>query len=208
MPKTLSHPQPAVQASTIFQPNLFKGKVIFVTGGSSGICYGQTEAMMGLGCDAAIFGRRLALAQSSAKAMEQKTGRKCLPLNGDVRNYEDLVKAVEKTVQEYGKIDYVICGAAGNFLSAVEALSPNAFKTVVEIDLLGTFNTIKAALPELRKTKGSIIAVSATLQVGATHLQAHASAAKAGVDTLIRNVCVEYGPFGIRANTIARECGG
>merc|ERR1712093_359454 len=188
MPKTLSHPQPAVQASTIFQPNLFKGKVIFVTGGSSGICYGQTEAMMGLGCDAAIFGRRLALAQSSAKAMEQKTGRKCLPLNGDVRNYEDLVKAVEKTVQEYGKIDYVICGAAGNFLSAVEALSPNAFKT---------------ALPELRKTKGSIIAVSATLQVGATHLQAHASAAKAGVDTLIRNVCVEYGPFGIRANTIA-----
>ena len=69
---------------------------------------------------------------------------------------------------------------------------------------LGTFNTIKATLPELKKTHGSIIAVSAVLQQGATVLQAHAASAKAGVDTLIRHVALEYGPFGVRANTIAR----
>ena len=71
---------------------------------------------------------------------------------------------------------------------------------------LGTFNTIKATLPELKKTHGSIIAVSAVLQQGATVLQAHAASAKAGVDTLIRHVALEYGPFGVRANTIARAC--
>lgn len=131
-----THPHPAVQASAIFQPNIFAGKVIFVTGGSSGICYHQTQAMMEMGCDAAIFGRRIALAQSSAKALEAKTGRKCLPLNGDVRQYEDLVEAVKKTVARYGRIDYVVCGAAGNFLSSVERMSVNAFKTVIEIDLV------------------------------------------------------------------------
>ncbi|KAL7010151.1 peroxisomal 2 4-dienoyl-CoA reductase sps19 [Cystobasidiomycetes sp. EMM_F5] len=192
-----------VNSQTVFRNDIFKGKVLFCTGGASGICYGQTEAMMRHGCSAAIFGRRADLSKSSAAALSKATGQRCLGLSGDVRKPETLKAAVEETLKEFGRIDYVIAGAAGNFLAQIEKASENAFKTVVEIDLLGTYNTLKATLGELKKTKGSVIAVSATLHREVTLLQAHASAAKAGVDSLIRTTALEYGPFGVRANTIA-----
>lgn len=85
-------------------------------------------------------------------------------------------------------------------IASYTGLSANAFKTVLEIDTLGTYHTFKATIDELCKTKGSLIAISATLHYTATPLQAHVSAAKAGVDALIKVIGVEYGPRGVRAN--------
>ena len=128
----------AVPSTAIFKPDIFAGKVLFCTGGSTteGICYAQTEAMMKHGCNAAIFGRRSELAKSSADALSKATGRECIGLSGDVRKPESLEEAVKETLKKFGRIDYVIAGAAGNFLSAIEAASSNAFKTVIEIDLV------------------------------------------------------------------------
>jgi peroxisomal 2,4-dienoyl-CoA reductase len=84
--------------------------------------------------------------------------------------------------------------------SLLAGLSANAFRTVLEIDTLGTYNTFKSTIDELVKTKGSLIAISATLHYRGMPLQAHVSAAKAGIDALIRAVAVEYGPRGVRAN--------
>ncbi len=92
------------------------------------------------------------------------------------------------------------CGAAGNFLAAVDNLSANAFKTVIDIDVLGSFNTVKAGIEELKKTKGKIIFVSATLHYVGTPFQAHVAAAKAAIDALSRSLAVEYGPRGITSN--------
>lgn len=88
------------------------------------------------GCSAAIFGRRADLSKSSAAALSKATGQRCLGLSGDVRKPETLKAAVEETLKEFGRIDYVIAGAAGNFLAQIEKASENAFKTVVEIDLV------------------------------------------------------------------------
>src|SRR5579862_5894100 len=82
-------------------------------------------------------------------------------------------------------------------------LSSNAFKTVLEIDTLGSYNTLKATIPHLKRSKGSILFVSATLHYRGTILQAHVSAAKAAVDALSQVVTVEYGPYGVRSNVIA-----
>jgi peroxisomal 2,4-dienoyl-CoA reductase len=82
---------------------------------------------------------------------------------GDVRKPEDMENAVKATVEKFGRIDFLINGAAGNFLAPFQGLSYNAFKTVIDIDVLGTFNLTKAASEYLKKTKGSIINVSATL---------------------------------------------
>ncbi|GAA5963986.1 hypothetical protein JCM21900_005857 [Sporobolomyces salmonicolor] len=188
---------------SVFNPHLYQGKVVFVTGGGSGICYAMTEALMRHGASAAIFGRRAANIQSAAAALSKATGQRCIGLAGDVRKLETLEEAAARTVAELGRIDYVICGAAGNFLSPLEGLSPNAFRTVLEIDTIGTYNTYKATIAEVVKTRGSYIAVSATLHYKGTALQAHVSAAKAGVDALFRVIAVEYGPRGVRANVIA-----
>lgn len=105
--------------TSIFKTDIFAGKVLFCTGGASGICYAQTLALMRHGADAAIFGRRAELSKKSAKELSDATGRKCLGLSGDVRKPETLEAAVKETIREFGRIDYVIAGAAGNFLSPV-----------------------------------------------------------------------------------------
>ena len=137
----------------------------------------------------------------------------------DVRKVETLEAAAERCVKELGSIDFVIAGAAGNFLAPIGQLSANAFKTVIDIDLLGSYNTVKATLPYLREsatkhrtdgktrpkngTGGRILFVSATMHYTGVSLQTHASAAKAGVDALAYQVCIEEGPRGITSNVIS-----
>ena len=116
---------------------------------------------------------------------------------------EEVERAMAATLEKFGKLDIVVNGAAGNFLCAAEELSPNGFGTVVDIDLKGTFNVSRAALPELKKQRGSILNISATLHYLGTPYQLHVSAAKAGVDALTRNLAVEWGRYGIRVNAIA-----
>ncbi|EIW72222.1 peroxisomal 2,4-dienoyl-CoA reductase [Tremella mesenterica] len=186
-----------------FKPDLFKGKVIFCTGGRSGICYSIVQSLMSLGADACIVGRDAKGLQESAERLQQQTGRKCLAAAADVRDPKSLSEAVRKTEERFGRIDHVICGAAGNFLAPISNLSENAFRTVVEIDLLGTYNTIRATLPLVRQSRGSYIHISATLHYRGTPYQAHVSAAKAGVDALSRALAAEEGPRGVRSNVIA-----
>ncbi|KAG5368917.1 Peroxisomal 2,4-dienoyl-CoA reductase SPS19 [Yarrowia sp. C11] len=202
MPNTLS---PEWLKKSVFKPDIFKGKVVFVTGGAGTICRVQTEAMILLGADAAIIGRRPEVTEKAAKEMaELRPGAKVIGVgNTDVREVKSLVAAAERTVKELGRIDYLICGAAGNFLSDFNHLSSNAFKSVISIDLLGSYNTVKACFPELRKNKGSILFVSATLHYYGIPFQTHVSAAKAGIDALSNALAVELGPLGIRSNCIA-----
>ena len=121
----------------------------------------------------------------------------------DVRRPEEVEKAIAATLARFGKIDIVVNGAAGNFLCTAEELSPNGFGTVVDIDLKGTFNVCRAAFAELKKNRGQILNISATLHYLGTPMQLHVSAAKAGVDALTKNLAVEWGRYGIRVNAIA-----
>ncbi|KAJ3171606.1 hypothetical protein HDU88_007686 [Geranomyces variabilis] len=193
----------AAPTTSVFQKNLYDGKVAFITGGGSGICKGIAEALMRHGARTAIFSRTLDKLQTTAKELEKTTGKECVAYAGDVRSYPDIVAAMKKCREHYGKIDIVVCGAAGNFLSTVEGISANGFKSVIDIDLIGTFNTSKAALPYLKETKGSLLSISATFHYVGSPLQAHCAAAKAGVDALTRTLAVEWGQYDIRVNAIA-----
>ncbi|KAH8111173.1 NAD-binding protein [Phellopilus nigrolimitatus] len=193
----------AVDSNAVFKADIFNGRVLFCTGGGSGICRTMTEAIMRHGANAVIVGRNAERVEKSAKELSESTGRRCLPARADVRQTAQLKDAVEKTIAAFGRIDFVICGAAGNFLAPISGLSENAFRTVVEIDTLGTYNTMKATLPHVRASRGSYIHVSATLHYRGTPYQAHVSAAKAGVDALSAVLAVEEGPWGVRSNVIA-----
>ncbi|KAG0270274.1 hypothetical protein DFQ27_009066 [Actinomortierella ambigua] len=131
------------------------------------------------------------------------TGGEVYAVAADVRDPKQVQAAVEKHIEKFGRIDILINGAAGNFLCLSQHLSFNAFRSVIEIDLIGTFNTAKCCFPYLKESKGSIINVSATLHYNGTVFQSHPSAAKAGVDALSRVWANEWGPLGIRSNVIA-----
>jgi peroxisomal 2,4-dienoyl-CoA reductase len=121
-----------------------------------------------------------------------------------VRDPDAVAAVIARAVDRFGKLDTLVCGAAGNFLAPAAGLSPNAFKTVVDIDLVGTFHACKAAFEPLKAAgDAAIINITATLHYHGTPLQLHASSAKAGVDALTRNLAVEWGPLGIRVNGIA-----
>src|SRR5436309_2094662 len=107
-------------------------------------------------------------------------------ITAGVGNPDQIEKAIVATVERFGKIDIVVNGAAGNFLCAAEELSSNGFGTVVDIDLKGTFNVCRAAFAELKKNRGQILNISATLHYLGTPMQLHVSAAKAGVDALTK----------------------
>ncbi|KAI0344341.1 NAD(P)-binding protein [Trametopsis cervina] len=198
-----AYAQPIVNSTAVFRDGLFDGKVLFCTGGGSGICKEMTRSIMRHGANAAIVGRKFDRLSESAEELSKDTGRNCLPVQADVRQPKALQDAVAKTIEKFGRIDFVICGAAGNFLAPISGLSENAFRTVIEIDTLGTYHTIKATLPHVRKAKGSYIHVSATLHYRGTPYQAHVSAAKAAVDATSNVLAVEEGPLGVRSNVIA-----
>lgn len=186
----------------IFADNLLEGSVAFVTGGGTGITGGVARALAEAGAAVSLVSRQLDHLTPAADAIREKGG-KAFAVAADVRNPEEVEKAVAATVAEFGKIDIVINGAAGNFLCQAEQLSPNGFGSVVDIDLKGTFNVCRAAFEELKNNRGQILNISATLHYLGTPMQLHVSAAKAGVDALTRNLAVEWGHYGIRVNAIA-----
>ncbi|KAB5554957.1 hypothetical protein GE09DRAFT_1059191 [Coniochaeta sp. 2T2.1] len=203
--------------STAWADGIFADRVVFVTGGAGSICSGQTRALVHLGANACIIGRNVEKTEAAAKEIAKvRKGAKVIGIgNVDVRSYDSLKAAADRCAKELGAIDFVIAGAAGNFVSPLSALTPNGFKTVIEIDTIGTFNTIKATIPYLVQsasrnpnpnpsglTGGRIIAVSATFHMTGMPLQAHVSAAKAAVDALMGSVSLEYGPLGVTANSV------
>ena len=186
----------------IFADGILGGRVAFVTGGGTGITGGVARALSEAGAGVVLVSRKMEHLEPAAESINQ-SGGKALAVAADVRNPEQVEKALAATVDHFGRIDVVVNGAAGNFLCAAEELSANGFSAVVDIDLKGTFNVCRAAFNELRKNRGQILNISATLHYLGTPMQLHVSAAKAGVDALTRNLAVEWGRHGIRVNAIA-----
>ncbi|XP_070580456.1 peroxisomal 2,4-dienoyl-CoA reductase [(3E)-enoyl-CoA-producing]-like isoform X3 [Ptychodera flava] len=179
-------------------------KVALITGGATGIGFTIAEVFMRHGCDTIIASRKIEKLQKAAKALEAGTGRKCLTVVMDVRKPQEVIQGVEKMMSEFGKIDILVNNAAGNFLCPASSLSFNAFKTVIEIDTMGTFNVTKAVYDKAMQEKGGVIInISATLHYKGTALQTHAASAKAAIDAMTKVMAVEWGPQGIRINCIA-----
>jgi NAD(P)-dependent dehydrogenase (short-subunit alcohol dehydrogenase family) len=182
-----------------FKEQLLAGKVAFIAGGTSGINLGIAKRFAALGARVAVAGRNPEKAAVAAKAIDDNA----LGLSCDVRDYAATRSAIDAVVQKFGPLDIVVSGAAGNFLAAAGDLSANGFRTVVDIDLNGTFNVFRGAFELLRKPGASLIAISAGQAINPMMLQAHACAAKAGINQLIRVLAMEWGPLGIRVNGIS-----
>ncbi len=188
--------------SAVFAPTLLKDKVALITGGGTGICRGIALAFAEHGCHVAITSRKIEHLEPTKEELRAR-GARAMAKAADVRDAGAVGEMVAAVASELGRIDILINGAAGNFICLAENLSPNGFGTVVDIDLKGTFNVSRAAFPHLKAQGGAVLNISATLPYLGTVGQAHASAAKAGVDSLTRTLAGEWGPHGIRVSGIA-----
>ncbi|XP_038007248.1 peroxisomal 2,4-dienoyl-CoA reductase isoform X1 [Motacilla alba alba] len=188
----------------LLSPDLLEGQVAFITGGGSGIGFRIAEIFMRHGCRTVIASRNLQRVAEASKKLVAATGQQCLPLCIDVRQPQTIAAAVDEALQEFKRIDILINGAAGNFLCPASALSFNAFKTVIDIDTMGTFNASKVLFEKYFRDHGGVIVnITATLSYRGQALQVHAGAAKAAIDAMTRHLAVEWGPNNIRVNSLA-----
>lgn len=181
-----------------FRDGLLNGRSAFVAGGTSGINLEIAKAMAAAGARVAVLSRKA----DKVEAAVAEIGPDAIGFSADVRDYAAVEEAVKAAATALGPLSIVVSGAAGNFLAPAAVMSANAFKTVVDIDLLGTFNVLRAAFDVALKPGCSIINISAPQSTEAYPAQAHVCAAKAGVDMLTRALALEWGPLGIRVNAI------
>ncbi len=178
-----------------------KGSSVFVAGGTSGINLGIAEGFAQAGARVAVMSRDQAKVDH---AVEKLRSLGCDAIGGaaDVRDYEATTKVLEMVHAEFGDLDVVVSGAAGNFLASAVGMSPKAFRAVVEIDLIGTYHVLRAAYPTLRKPGAVVINISASQATMPMTFQSHACAAKAGIEMLTRVLALEWAHDGIRVNAV------
>jgi NAD(P)-dependent dehydrogenase (short-subunit alcohol dehydrogenase family) len=185
----------------VFRNGLFEGRTAFVAGGTSGINLGIAERFAQLGAAVTVVSRSPDKVQAAVRRLEA-CGARAFGQTCDVREYDAVAAALGAAQAQFGPIDMLVSGAAGNFVARALDMSSRGFRTVVDIDLVGTFNVLRAAHEHLRKPGAAIVNVSAPQAYMPMAGQAHVGAAKAGVDMLTRNLAVEWGPDGIRVNSI------
>lgn len=190
----------------MLRDDALKGKTIVVTGGGSGLGKAMTKYFLELGAQVAITSRDLDKLKNTAAELEAETGGKCLPVQCDVRHYDQVENMLQEVLQAFGTVDVLLNNAAGNFISPTERLSANAFDTIIDIVLKGSKNCTLAFGKHWidSKQESSVILniVTTYAWTGSAYVVPSATA-KAGVLAMTRSLAVEWAKYGIRSNAIA-----
>eukprot|EP00118_Oscarella_pearsei_P011061 m.71315 g.71315 ORF g.71315 m.71315 type:complete len:316 (+) comp35738_c0_seq23:3430-4377(+) len=186
-------------------PNTFEGSVAVVTGGGTGLGKAMSTTLSSLGATVAIMSRKLDVLEKAAAEITSETGNKVLYFPVDVRDPKAIESAVDDLVKEAGLPNVVINNAAGNFVSPTERLSPNAFKTVVDIVLNGTaYVTLDIGKRLIKAGQGaSFLSIIATYTAFGSGFVVPSASGKAGVEALTKSLASEWGRYGMRFNCIA-----
>ncbi|MFK7730245.1 MAG: SDR family oxidoreductase [Pseudomonadales bacterium] len=177
-------------------------KVVLITGGGTGVGKGIARHLGSLGAKVAICSRKNEVLQLACDELKAD-GIDAIAQTCDIRDPAAVEVTAAWVLAEFGRLDVLVNNAAGNFPALIEDLSYNGFKTVIDIDLNGTFNMTKACYGAwFKENGGNIINISAPFEGAGIPYQAHAAAAKAGVNSLTRTCAVEWRKQGIRVNAI------
>ncbi len=189
----------------MFRSEVLSGKVVFVTGGGSGLGLSMSRRFLQLGAKVVIASRRLELLETEAANLRQDTGGEVLPLKLDVRDPESVAAALDAAEAEFGHVDALLNNAAGNFISPTERLSHRAFDAVLNIVLHGTvYTTLELGKRWIAAGRpGTVLSIAATYAESGSGFVVPSAVAKAGVVSLTKSLAGEWGRHGIRLNAIA-----
>lgn len=190
----------------MLRDNALKGKSIIVTGGGSGLGKAMTKYFLELGAKVAITSRNMEKLETVSKELSEETGSTCLPVQCDVRHYDQVEAMRDKVVSDFGSVDILLNNAAGNFISPTERLSANAFDTIIDIVLKGSKNCTLALGKhwiDKKETNKTILNIVTTYAWTGSAYVVPSATAKAGVLAMTRSLAVEWAKYGIRSNAIA-----
>ncbi|MDP6396284.1 MAG: SDR family oxidoreductase [Candidatus Marinimicrobia bacterium] len=187
----------------MFEKDLLKNKTVIITGGGTGLGKSMAQRFGVLGAKLSICGRRKEVINTAVQELKE-SGAEVLGQQCDVRSGEDVQRMIDETVTKLGPVSVLLNNAAGNFISPTERLSENAFRTIVDIVLTGTFNSSMAAQKVMKENGGGVMLniVTTYAWTGSGYVVPSACA-KAGVLAMTRSLAVEWAKYGIRTNAIA-----
>lgn len=188
-------------AVTMAGPFDFSGKFVYVAGGTSGINLGIARRFGLAGARVGVFSRSRDKVDAAVLDLSSH-GVEATGSAADVRDMAAVEAALREGHAKFGPIDVLVSGAAGNFPAQILGLSSNGFKSVIDIDLLGTFHVVRAGFQFLRRPGAVVINLSAPQAAHPAEFQVHVCAAKAGVDMVTRVAALEWGSAGIRVNSV------
>lgn len=182
-----------------------EGQTIIITGGGTGLGRSMGTYMLELGANLVITSRKIEVLEKTAKEMEEQTGGKVLPVQCDVRDYEQVENVIKAASERFGQIHGLLNNAAGNFISPTERLSHRAFDTVLDIVMKGTSNFTLALGKHwiAEKHPGTVLNIVTTYAWTGSGFVVPSACAKAGVLAMTRSLAVEWAKYKIRMNAIA-----
>ncbi|KAK5617950.1 2,4-dienoyl-CoA reductase, mitochondrial [Crenichthys baileyi] len=182
----------------------FNNRVAFITGGGTGLGRAMTTVLSQLGAQCVIASRKLDILQQTANEISRQTGNKVHAIQCDVRDPQAISHCVDQMVALTGLPDVIINNAAGNFICPSERLSPNGWKSIIDIVLNGTaFTTLELGKRLIQNQKGaSFLAITTIYAESGSGFVVPSASAKAGVDALYKSLAAEWGRYGHRFNII------
>lgn len=177
----------------------YQNKVALITGGGSGIGAAAARRFLREGGSVVVAGRNRA--RLNAFAADLPADR-VLAHAADVSQRDACEELVRLTVEHFGRLDTLINAAGMNLVGTLEETSDQDWRACMGADLDSVFFLSRAALPHLKKTRGSIVNVGSVSSLGGGWTHAAYCAAKAAVANLTRSIACDYGRDGVRANTI------
>ncbi len=190
----------------MLREDALKNTNIIVTGGGSGLGKSMTKYFLELGANVVITSRNLDKLKQTANDLSANVDAKCIPLQCDVRHYDQVEKMLKEAHDALGSIDVLLNNAAGNFISPTERLSSNAFDTIIDIVLKGTKNCTLALGKywiDKKETNKRVLNIVTTYAWTGSAFVVPSATAKAGVLAMTRSLAVEWAKYGIRFNAIA-----
>ena len=188
-----------------FRKDLLSGKTTIITGGGTGLGRSMALRMAGLGAKVGVLGRRPEPLEETVAAIREAGGQGALRARATSATRRPWRAAVDALEAELGPANQLVNNAAGNFLAASEDLSPNAFNSVVQIVLYGSFHCTREVGRRLieRQQKGEILSIVTNYAQTGSAFVLPSAVAKAGVLAMMRSLAVEWATYGIRLNAIA-----
>ena len=181
--------------------NSLRNKVAYITGGSKGIGYGIAQTLLAKGMKVAITGRNLHSVQSAATSLSADPSR-VLALQSEVSVAETEAKAVQATIDHFGKLDVLVANAGVGHFSSIETLTAEQWKETIDTNLTGVFNSVKACIDPLKETKGYIITIASLAGANFFETASAYNASKFGLVGFTQAVMLDLRKYGIKVSTI------
>lgn len=195
-----------VKKEKMLQKEALKDKTVVVTGGGTGLGKSMSKCYAELGARVVITSRKKEVLDATAEELRKETNGEIFPVQCDIRDYEAVERMLAETVEQYGSPDVLVNNAAGNFISPTERLSANAFRSVIDIVLMGSIHCTLAFgkhwIDEGAKDK-NILSITTTYAWTGSAYVTPSACGKSGVLALTRSLAVEWAKYGIRLNAIA-----